>query len=366
MGRKAVTHLSLLVLLVLAPSRLPAAAATYPAPVEGDFVLRDFRFGSGESLAELRLHYRTIGAPRTNSHGVVTNAVLALHGTTGSGASLLADSFAEVLFGHGGLLDARRFFIVLPDGIGHGKSSKPGDGLHARFPHYTYDDMVRAQYRLLTEHLGVNHLRLVIGTSMGGMHTWVWGEAYPDFMDALMPLASAPVEIAGRNRLWRQMIMDSIRGDPGWNGGDYAAQPRALTNVADIMILMGSAPLQMHKDAPNRDAADKLLAERRQRILKNADANDVLYAFAASREYNPAPRLGTIQAPLFAVNSADDEINPPELGILEREIKKVPHGKYVLIPISDATRGHGTHTYAQVWKKYLAELLKESQRRVPR
>jgi homoserine O-acetyltransferase len=336
-------------------------APTNPKPVEGDFVVKDFKFKSGELLPELKIHYRTIGKPRKDRDGVVRNAVLALHGTTGNGGSLTVPSFAGVLCSPGGILDASNYYIVFPDGIGHGKSSKPSDGLHARFPKYTYDDMVAAQYRLLTEGLGVNHLRLVIGTSMGGMHTWVWGETYPDFMDALMPLASAPVEIAGRNRVWRKMIIDAIRTDPGWNNGDYTTQPRSMEAVSDIMTIMGSAPLHMHEEAPTRAAADRL-AHAAENRMHSADANDVLYAFNASREYNPAPLLGKIKAPLTAVNSADDEINPPELGILEREIKKVPRGKYVLIPISAASRGHGSHTIADLWKRDLEELLRESER----
>jgi homoserine O-acetyltransferase/O-succinyltransferase len=352
-----------LVGMVLGFATLVSPAATYPPPVEGDFIIKNFHFKSGELLPELKIHYRTIGTPHRDAGGVVRNAVLALHGTSGSGASLMADSFAEVLFGKGGLLDATNYFIILPDGVGHGKSGKPSDGLHAHFPRYTYDDMVLAQYELLTEGLGVNHLRLVIGTSMGGMQTWVWGETYPDFMDALMPLASAPVQIAGRNRIWRKMIMDAIRNDPDWHNGDYTEEPkRALETAADIMIIFGSAPLQMQNQAPTRDAADKLLDETMQRTAsRKPDANDLLYAFDASREYNPSPLLDKIKAPLIAVNSVDDEINPPELGILEREIKRVPRGKFVLIPISDATHGHGTHTYANVWKNYLNELLREAE-----
>ncbi|MGA2254291.1 MAG: alpha/beta fold hydrolase [Thermoguttaceae bacterium] len=346
-------------LLVAALARLEAAEPALRT-VEGDFILKDFTFKSGESLPELRIHYRTLGAPRKDAKGVVRNAVLALHGTTGNGASLVVPSFAGVLCGACGLLDAARYYIIFPDGIGHGKSSKPSDGLHARFPRYTYDDMVMAQYRLLNEGLGVNHLRLVIGTSMGGMHTWVWGEAYPDFMDALMPLASAPVEIAGRNRIWRKMIIDAIRHDPSWNQGEYTSPPQAMETVSDLMTIMGSAPLEMHRQAPTREAADRLAVAGEQRVT-NLDANDVIYAFDASRDYNPAPRLDRIRAPLVAVNTADDQINPPELGILEREIKKVPHGKFVLIPISNATRGHGSHTIASLWKQYLEELLKKSE-----
>ena len=336
------------------------SAAPYPPPVEGDFILKDFKFKSGETLPELRIHYHTIGAPRKDPSGVVRNAVLALHGTTGSGNSLIVPSFAGELCKPGGLLDAAHYYIIFPDGIGHGKSSKPSDGLHARFPKYTYDDMIVAQYRLLNEGLGVNHLRLVMGTSMGGMQSWVWGETYPDFMDALMPLASAPVEIAGRNRVWRKMIIDAIRNDPGWNNGDYTTRLRAMETVSDVMAIMGSAPLHMHEEAPTRDAADRLARTAENRNGR-ADANDVMYAFEASREYNPAPLLGKIKAPLIAVNSADDQINPPELGILEREIKKVPRGKFVLIPISAATRGHGSHTIAKLWEQGLAELLRESE-----
>jgi homoserine O-acetyltransferase len=336
-------------------------AAEYPPPVEGDFVLKDFKFKSGETLRELRIHYRTIGTPQKDAKGVVGNAVLALHGTTGNGGSLIVPTFAGELCKTGGVLDASRYYIIFPDGIGHGKSSKPSDGLHAKFPKYTYDDMVTAQYRLLNDGLGVNHLRLVIGTSMGGMHAWVWGEMYPDFVDALMPLASAPVEIAGRNRVWRKMIIDAIRNDPGWNNGEYKTQPRALETVSDIMTLMGGAALHMHNEAPTRDAADRLARAGENRMQK-ADANDVLFALDASREYNPDPLLSKIKVPLVAVNSADDEINPPELGIMEREIKKVPRGRYVLIPISDSSRGHGSHTVAKLWDSELEKLLHESER----
>jgi homoserine O-acetyltransferase len=338
----------------------PLPAASYPSPLEGDFVVANFHFQSGEILPELKLHYRTIGAAKKNDLGVVQNAVLILHGTGGSGTSLLRESFADVLFGPGGLLDASRYYIILPDGIGHGRSSKPSDGLRARFPHYNYDDMVLAQYRLLTEKLGVAHLRLVMGTSMGGMHTWVWGEMFPDFMDALMPLASLPVEIAGRNRIQRRMILDAIRNDPDWKNGEYEKQPPGLVHAVHLLILMGSSPLQMQKAASTRVAADKLLEDQVRTRLKGMDANDFLYQVDASRDYNPTPGLGKIQAPLLAINSADDEINPPELGILEREIQRVPRGRAIVIPISDKTRGHGTHTFAQIWKEHLAELLEMS------
>jgi homoserine O-acetyltransferase len=342
-------------------SALPLAAAPYPPPTPGDFPVRDFRFRSGELLPELRLHYMTLGAPRRDAAGRVRNAVLILHGTGGSGRQFLSEQFAGVLFGPGQLLDATRYYIILPDGIGHGLSSKPSDGLHARFPHYTYDDMVRAHYLLLTEKLGVDHLRLVMGTSMGGMHTWVWGETHPDFMDALMPLASLPVEIAGRNRVMRRIILDSIRTDPLWNQGEYQTQPPGLRSALYVLMLMTSSPLQWQKEAPTRDQADAFLEKWLAARLKQTDANDLLYQVDASREYNPAPLLERIQAPLVAINSADDLINPPELGILEREIKRVRHGRAVLLPITSETRGHSTHSLPAIWKGYLAELLAQSE-----
>ena len=345
-------------------SALTAQTPSYPAPVEGDYVIKDFKFRSGETLPELRLHYRTIGTPQKDSAGVVRNAVLIMHGTGGTGSQFLTPQFAPVLFSAGKLLDGTKYFIILPDAIGHGGSSKPSNGLHIKFPHYTYDDMVLAQYRLITEKLEVNHLRLVMGTSMGGMHTWVWGETYPDFMDALMPLASAPVEIAGRNRIMRKMIMDAIRSDPTWNYGEYKAEPlEGLTAAENILLLMGSAALPWHKEGGTREAADKFYETRVKAAVARADANDMLYYFDSSREYNPAPHLESIKAPLFAINSADDVINPPELGILEREIKRVKRGRYILLPITDQTRGHGTHTIAAIWQDYLKELLEASDKR---
>lgn len=334
----------------------------YPAPVEGDYVIKDFRFRSGETLPELKIHYRTIGELKTNASGVATNAVLIGHGTGGAGTQFLSAQFGNVLFGPDKLLDATKYFIILADGIGHGRSSKPSDGLHAKFPHYTYDDMVAAHYEVLTKKLGVNHLRLVMGTSMGGMQTWVWGETYPDFMDALMPLASLPVEIAGRNRIWRKMAMDAIRNDPDWQGGEYKTQPmRGLYTAQDLLLLVGSAPLQWQKQAATRDAADKFYEDRVKAAIARLDANDLLYQLDSSREYNPAPKLEAIKAPLIAINSADDFINPPELRIIEREIKRVKRGRFVLLPITDQTRGHGTHTIATIWQGYLKELLKATQ-----
>ena len=341
---------------------IPAYADDYPEPTSGDFTIRDFRFESGESLPELRIHYRTLGTLHRNSSGTTDNAILILHGTSGSGSSFLSYTFAGRLFGEGQILDAKRYFIILPDNIGHGDSSKPSDGLHAHFPRYCYHDMIEAQYRLLTGKLGVNHLRLVMGTSMGGMHTWLWGELHPGMVDALMPLAAAPVAIAGRNRMIRRMMSDSIRGDPEWKDGEYVAQPRGLDGAIFALFFMVSSPLELHKDAATPDEADRYfddwVADRRRR----SDANDFLYQFESSRDYDPAPDLESIRAPLFAVNSADDEVNPPELGILEREIKRVAKGRYILLPVSESTRGHGTHSLPEVWGKYLTELMRVSER----
>ncbi len=339
-----------------------AAAGDYPAPTEGDYRIRDFRFASGESLPELRIHYRTLGAPRADAKGVVRNAVLVMHGTTGSGAQFIRPEFAGELFGPGQPLDAARFFVVLPDAIGHGKSSRPSNGLRAHFPHYRYEDMVAADYLLLTEGLAVNHARLVVGTSMGGMHTWIWGERHPDFMDALMPLASLPVPISGRNRVWRRAIIDAIRGDAGWQNGDYKAAPAGLKVTAEILFLMSSNPVLRYQDAPTLAKADHVLDEYVKTFVATADANDVLYALEASEDYDPSAGLDGISAPLIAVNSADDLINPPELGILEREIKRVTHGRAVVLPLGPETVGHGSHTKAVLWKQYLVELLKSPER----
>jgi homoserine O-acetyltransferase/O-succinyltransferase len=339
-----------------------ASAADYPAPTEGDYTIRDFKFASGETLPELRLHYRTLGKPERDAQGKTTNAVLIMHGTTGSGAQFIRPEFAGELFGKGQPLDVTKFFIVLPDGIGHGKSSKPSDGMHAKFPRYGYADMVEADYRLLTEGLGVNHARLVIGTSMGGMHTWLWGELHPDFMDALMPLASLPTQISGRNRAWRRMVIDAIRNDPAWNGGDYKTQPPSLRTAAEMLWFMSSNPVLRQKDAPTLAKTDEVLDKFVEQIVKTDDANDVLYALEASHDYDPAPNVEKIQAPLLAINFADDLINPPELAILEREIKRVPNGRAIVIPFSDKTRGHGSHTLAALWKDQLADLLKETEK----
>lgn len=326
-------------------------AASYPTPVENDWIVHDFRFHTGQVLPELRLHYTIVGA-------ATGQPVLILHGSTGAGTSMLNPAFAGELFGPGQPLDAATHYIILPDAIGAGKSSKPSDGLRAKFPHYTYDDMVRAQYRLVTEHLGIRHLRLVQGTSMGGMLAWMWGEMYPDFMDALMPMAAQPTEVAGRNWMLRRMVIDLVHNDPAWNGGNYTEQPRSLQLAQVYFGVATSGGTQaIHAAAPTREQADRILDQRLSQ-KSNADANDVLYQMDASREYNPAPQLESIRARLLAVNSADDERNPAELGIMEREIKRVPHGRYVLIPASSETRGHGTVAAAKFWKQDLEDLLK--------
>jgi homoserine O-acetyltransferase len=335
------------------------ATAQPPVPVEADYVAKDFRFQTGESLPALTLHYRTLGTPRRDASGVVRNAVLILHGTGGSGAGFLSRTFGGELFGPGQLLDASRYFIVLPDGIGHGKSSKPSDGLRARFPKYTYDDMVRAQHLMLTEGLKVNHLKLVLGTSMGAMHCWVWGEMYPDFVDGLVPLASAPTQIAGRNRVMRKMIMDSITQDPAWNHGDYTSQPQqGLRGAINLLMMMTSSPLQWHKSGATHDAADKWYEDQMKSRAASTDANDMLYQFNASRDYDPSPNLEKITAALLAINSADDVVNPPELGLMEKLMPRVKKGRYVLIPVSAETRGHGTHSRPSVWHGYLEEFIR--------
>ena len=303
------------------------------------------------------MHYRTYGAPQKNAQGTVTNAVLVMHGTGGTGAQFVGRTFAGELFGPGQPLDAAKFFIILPDDIGHGQSSKPSDRLRAKFPRYGYADMIEAEHRLVTDGLGVNHLRLVMGTSMGGMHTWLWGERWPGFMDALMPLASVPTQISGRNRVWRRVAIDAIRQDPTWNNGEYTSQPAGLRTVAQMLWLVSSNPVLRQKAAPTLAAADRAIDDYVANYVKTVDANDILYALESSHDYDPGPGLERITAPLLAINSADDLVNPSEIGILEREIKRVPKGKAVVLPLSDRTAGHGTHTLAAVWKSYLVELL---------
>jgi homoserine O-acetyltransferase len=333
-----------------------AAQQSVPAAKEGTWVAKDFRFHTGEVMPELRLHYRTIGEP-------TAEPVLVLHGTTGSGASMLGAGFAGELFNPGQPLDATKHFIILPDGIGHGKSAKPSDGLRAKFPRYSYDDMVLAQYRLVTEGLGVRHLRLIIGNSMGGMHAWIWGVSYPDFMDALVPMASQPTGMSSRNWMMRRLIIDTIRNDPDWKGGNYTEQPKAFKAAAVFYgIASNGGTLAYQKLAPTRELADKMLDQRLAAPF-NADANDFLYQWDSSREYNPAPKLEQIKAVLLAINSADDERNPPETGIMERELKRVQNGKLYLIRASEDTRGHGTTAMAKFYKQQLQELLQSAPRR---
>ncbi len=356
---RSFTALLVLVLVLALASRgaLPACAA------ESDFVARDFNFVSGETLPELRLHVLTLGTLRRDAQGHATNAVLVLHGTGGTGRQFLTRQFADELYGKGQPLDTTEMFVILPDGIGHGRSSKPSDGLHMRFPKYDYDDMVRAHHLLLTRHLGIDHLRLVMGTSMGGMHTWVWGETYPTFMDALMPLACQPVAIVGRNRLWRQMVVDAITRDPEWREGEYEREPQSgLRTAVDLLLIAGSAPLYMQSSLATRDSVDRYLKSQLATRMAATDANDLLYQVEASRHYDPSPMLESIQAPVMFVNSADDFINPPELGIAEREVKRVKRASFVLIPASERTRGHGTHTWAALWKEHLVELLEQSRK----
>jgi homoserine O-acetyltransferase len=335
------------------------SAADYPPPAEADYTIHNFKFTSGESLPELKIHYRTLGKIDKDAQGKVTNAVLITHGTTGSGAQFIRPEFAGELFGKDQPLDATKYFIVMPDGIGHGKSSKPSDGLHAKFPRYGYLDMVEAQFRLLNDGLQINHARLVMGTSMGGMHTWLWGELHPDFMDALVPLASLPTQISGRNRAWRRLVIDAIRNDPAWKGGEYKTQPPSLRTAAEMLWLMSSNPVLRQKDAPTLAKADEVLDKFVTDYLKTGDANDMLYALEASHDYDPASNLEKITAPLLAINFADDLINPPELGILDAGVMRVPHGNMIIIPPGENTRGHGSHTIAALWKGDLAKLLRD-------
>ncbi len=358
----AVLALSALSLRAAASNSSNAVARSYPRPHDGTYTIHQFRFTDGESLQNLRLHYVTFGTPRTDGSGKTTNAVLIIHGTGGSTSQFVSNRFAGVLFRPGGDLDARRYFIVIPDEIGHGKSSKPSDGLRTKFPHYGYHDMVHASYLLLTNALRVNHLRLVMGTSLGGMQTWMWGEMYPRFMDALMPLASLPVQISGRNRIWRDMVADDITSDPGYDNGNYSSQPHSMKAVYDLLWFVGSAPLYDQSLLPTGTAADVYYKDTILPRVARYDANDTLYQIEASRDYDPQAQLGSIVAPLLAINSADDQINPPELGILQREITHVRRGSFVLLPITTQTRGHGTHTLPAIWHQYLARLLQETRR----
>jgi homoserine O-acetyltransferase len=339
---------------------LPAAAVAqprYPAPVEADFVVKGFTFASGDSMPEVRLHYRTVGQPRKDADGVVRNGVLILHGTGGTGRGFLGEGYGGRLFGPGQILDAQKYFIILPDNVGHGGSSKPSDGLRMKFPRYGYTDMVKLQHALVTQGLGLTHLKLVMGTSMGAMHTWVWGYLYPGFASGLVPLASNPVEVAGRNRVWRKLLIDAIVTDPTWKNGDYTEPPRGLASAIGFLLMATSVPLQWQKQFPTRDAADRWLADQIASRSKSTDANDMLYYYRAIEDYDPSPHLSKITAPLLAINSADDFVNPPELPMMRELIGKVPNGRFVLIPISEDTRGHGTHSLPAIWGPELAKFM---------
>jgi homoserine O-acetyltransferase/O-succinyltransferase len=351
-------------LTLLASAALAQTAPTKWPAQDGTYIIKDFHFVSGESLPELKLHYLTLGQPHRGADGHTDNAVLLLHGTGGNAHSLLNPVFSDVLFGPGQPLDITKFYIILPDDIGHGESSKPSDGLHMHFPQYDYDDMVASQHAMLLDGLHVDHLRLILGTSMGCMQSFVWGETYPQFSDALAPFACLPVELAGRNRMWRYMAMESIKHDPAWQNGEYSTEPaEGLRGANDLILIAGSAPLQMQKTSPTRAQAEAYVDRALTASIAHTDANDFLYYVNASRNYNPEPKLGTITAPVLWINSADDFINPPELGIAEKMVTRMPHAKFILIPISDATRGHGTHTQAAVWKNYLIDFLHQTDRK---
>jgi homoserine O-acetyltransferase len=361
--RTLLTFCLLMLTGVAAIAQRPAPAPlNLPDSTEVDYELKNFSFVSGETMPVLRLHYTTFGKPVKDKTGKVINAVYIMHGTTGNSHNFVNQLFAGNLFEPGQTLDATKYFIILADGIGHGKSSKPSDGMHMKFPKYTYDDMVKADYTVLTQLMGVNHLRLVMGTSMGAMHCWVWAYTYPDYMDAVMANASLPVEIAGRNRITRQAAIACVEADPEWKGGEYTAPPAVgLRGSYTSMFWMTSSPLQLQKRVPTREQANKAYEMGAENFIRNQDANDMIYAFDASRLYNPSPNLEKIKANFFAVNSADDECNPPEMGIMEKEIKKIPKGRYILLPITDKTSGHGTHSNPTVWGEYLKELMKISE-----
>lgn len=349
--------LALLALFLALPSL--ARAQSFPTPREADFVARDVRFDSGETLGEVKIHYRTVGEPRKDPDGVVRNGVLILHGTGGTGRGFLSQTYGGHLFGPGQILDASKYFIILPDNVGHGDSSKPSDGLHMKFPRYRYADMVRLQHRLVSEGLGLSHLRIVMGTSMGAMHAWMWGYMFPTFADGLVPLASNPVEIAGRNRVWRKALIDAIETDPTWKHGEYTEQPRGMASAIGFLLMATSVPMQWQKQSPTAAEADKWLADQIASRSKNTDANDMLYYYHAAEDYDPSKHLDAITAPLLAINSADDFVNPPELPMMKALITKVKHGRFVLLPITDDTRGHGTHSLPAIWGDELKRFLEE-------
>jgi homoserine O-acetyltransferase len=344
-----------------APAR--AAPPSYQSQKDGDFTVQEFRFQNGETLPEVRLHYTTLGTPQRDASGRVTNAVLLPHGTTGTSKSMLTPSLGGELFGPGQPLDAARFYVIVPDGLGRGGSTKPSDGLHARFPRYGYRDVVAAQHLLVTKGLGIDHLRLVAGVSMGGMHAWMWAERYPDMMDGVMPIASQPIAVSGRNLIFRRILTEAIRNDPDWSGGEYTSPPRHWVYTAPLWAAVLDSPVRLQAQGPTRAAAIALYDKLVDGATKNYDANDFLYWIESSWDYDPEPELGKIKARLVAVNFADDAINPPDLAVVERLVKSVPAARFVLVPESDRTIGHLTLSLAAVWRPYLAELLKETERR---
>lgn len=347
---------------LLAALFFATSTAAAPEATPHDFTVKDFRFATGETLPELKIHYYTVGTPHRDARGRIDNAVLLLHGTGGNGRSLLNPIFADVLMVPGGVLDPAKYFIILPDALGHGQSSKPSDGLRAKFPKYDYTDMVAAEHALVTRGLGIERLRLILGTSMGCMHAFMWGQAWPDAAKALMPLACLPVEIAGRNRLWRKMAIDAVTSDPAYRGGDYAEQPvQGLRTAAGLLMVAGAAPLPMQIAYPTRTSVETWYAEQLPARVRGMDANDFIYQVDASRTYDPSKGLEKITAPVTWINSADDFINPPELGIAKREARRLKNGRFILIPASEKTRGHGTHTAAALWQDELAKLLARSQ-----
>jgi homoserine O-acetyltransferase/O-succinyltransferase len=357
----------LVLLALLATAGVSAVAQTAPAKwptQDGTYVIKNFHFRSGESIPELKLHYLTLGKPHRGADGHTDNAILLLHGTGGTAHSLMTPVFSDVLFGPGQPFDITKYYIILPDDIGHGESSKPSDGLRMHFPQYDYDDMIASQHTMLLEGLHVDHLRLILGTSMGCMHSFVWGETYPQFMDGLVPLACNAVEIAGRNRMTRYMGIQAIRDDPNWKNGDYTSEPvEGLRAAESILLIMSSVPLQLQKHYATRAEAEAYVDSYLKRTVATTDANDLIYYFNASRSYDPSKKLSTITAPLLWINSADDFVNPPELGMAEVMVKNIPHGRFILIPISDATRGHGTHTQAAVWKQYLIDFMAQTEKK---
>lgn len=351
------TLLSALTLMSAVSS--PIHAIT-PPTVDADVVLRNFTFASGEALPEITLHYTTLGTPVRDKDGHVTNAVMILHGTGGTGQQFFQPQFADELFGAGQVLDTNKYFIILPDNIGHGKSSKPSDGLKMRFPKYDYADMISAQHRLVTEKLGVRKLKLILGTSMGCMHAFMWGTQYPDAVEKLAPFACLPVEIAGQNRMWRKLSIDAIKNDPAWNEGEYTQPPvSGLRTAASLSMIAGANPLALQAQYPTREAAEMFTAQAFARTASRNDANDIIYQLDSSRTYNPWPTLEQIKAPTLWINSADDFINPANYGITEKAVKRMPNAKFILIPATPETKGHGTHTWAKFWKDDLAELMKQ-------